>query len=108
MSESSEVTVKKGSSPVPLVIFLLLVVGAVAIGGTAILSPQSLVFFQEQTLGIIHGGVVDRNEQKFEECIQTNEGTRVITGVRRVTRFRDGTSLETVFRERPLPSDRQC
>lgn len=87
-----------------LFLLFLLLIGALALGGLAIFVPTRLALPQEQVLGLLHGGVVDTFEETYVDgCVQVDgqEGLRAVTRTRRYTTFRDGTTLEVVFSDRP-------
>jgi hypothetical protein len=89
--------------------FLLLIVLVIALAGTAVLSPQSLGFVQENVLGVLHGGIVDANEDIYvDNCVPINGQIMAVPRVRRTVRYRDGTELVIIFSERPYSSDAEC
>lgn len=85
-------------------LFLLLLIGAIALSGFAIFMPTRLALPQEQVLGLLHGGIADAYEETYVDgCVQVEgqDGFRAVTRTRRYTTFRDGTTLEVVFSDRP-------
>lgn len=92
-------------------IMLLLVfifIGALGLAGVGLFAPVRLAFVQEQALGLLHGGVADRQEETYVDgCVQVPgaDGLRAVTRTQRITSFNDGTSLETVFSNPPVPTN---
>lgn len=100
---------EKKSSPLPLIMFLLLIVFIIALIGVAFLSPQSLSFVQEQSLGPLHGGIVDSSQEIYvDNCVPIDGQIMAVPRVRRTVRYDDGTELVIIFSERPYPSDAEC
>lgn len=100
---------ERRSSVVPLILFLLLILGVVGIAATGVLAPQSLSFLQENVLGVLHGGIADVSEERYvDNCVPMEGQVMAVPRVRRTVVFNDGTSLVIVFSERPHPSDAEC
>ncbi len=89
----------------PLVLFILvlmLVGGGILV--TAVIAPTNLTYIQEEALGILHGGIRERQEQQFvDNCIpiEGQEGLRNVTRIRRTVFYNDGTLLETIYSGAP-------
>jgi hypothetical protein len=95
-----------------LIFFLMLVIlGGLAIGAVGLFAPTRLALVQEQTLGVLHGGIADTNEVVYvDNCVQVEgaEGPQAITRTRRIVTYRDGTMLEIVFSGPATSTNAQC
>lgn len=85
-----------------LILLGLIVVGALTLGGIALFAPVRLAAAHELMLSMLHGGVVDSNENTYVDgCVITREGdkeiTKAITRTHRKVTFGDGSSLEVIF-----------
>jgi hypothetical protein len=94
---------------------LIVLVLFLAIAGTLIgfgfLSPTRLAFAQEQTLGLLHGGVLDREERTFiDACVEPwdGESNQAVARTVRTITFNDGTSLSVIFSTSPAPTTAPC
>lgn len=94
---------------------MIMLVLVLAIAGTLIgfgfLSPTRLAIAQEQTLGLLHGGVLDREERTFiDTCVQSldGEGNQAVARTIRTITFNDGTSLSVIFSTIPAPTTAPC
>ncbi|NJN17207.1 MAG: hypothetical protein HC822_13485 [Oscillochloris sp.] len=84
---------------------LLLISGTLALGGLGIFVPVRLAIPQERLISLLHGGIADSFEETYVDgCVAVagEDGLRAITRTRRVTFFRDGTTLEVTFSGRPV------
>ena len=97
----------------PGIVFMLVLMLAVAgtLIGFGFLSPTRLVFAQERTLSLLHGGVFDRQERTFiDACVRLPgaEGNQAVTRTIRTITFNDGTSLSVTFSTSPSPTTATC
>ncbi len=94
-------------------IFLLLLLLAVSLGlaGVGLFAPTRLAIAQEQTLGLLNGGIMSSTETTYVDgCVRIPgaDQPQAITRTRRSVVFRNGTTLEIVFSGRPAPTNVQC
>ena len=90
---------------------LLLFLSVLAISGVGLFAPVRLALAQEQVLGLLHGGVVSSEEVSYVDgCVRIKglEAAQAIARVHRTTTFKDGTTLEIIFSERPVPTNVTC
>lgn len=100
---------EKRTSPLPLIIFILVILGIVALFGIGIMAPQSLGVLQEQVLRPLHGGIASSTDEFYvDNCVPIDGQIMAVPRVRRTVRYGDGTELVIIFSERPHPSDAQC
>ena len=72
---------------------------------------RDLALVQEQSLGLLRGGIVAQQEQTFVDGCVRLEGfdtPQAITRTKRLVIYGDGTSLEVVFSGRPTPTNMTC
>jgi hypothetical protein len=94
-----------------IALLALLLIIALLLAGFGLFSPARLAFAQEQTLALLHGGVVGREERTYvDACVRTidSEGPQAVTRTVRTLAFRDGTSLSVIFSSSPTPAIGQC
>jgi hypothetical protein len=100
---------RAGAGIVIVLVLLLAIAGTLA--GFGFLSPTRLAFAQEQTLSLLHGGVLDREEHTFiDACLDpsdSGDNQAVARTVRTIT-FNDGTSLSVIFSTSPTPTTAPC
>jgi hypothetical protein len=91
-----------------LLLLMLIVFGALGLGGVALFAPTRLSMAQEQVLGVVHGGIASAEERTYVDgCVATG-GTDELFAVARTRRtviFADGTMLEVVFSGQPQPTN---
>ena len=94
-----------------LLLLALVLIAAVLLAGFGIFTPARLAYAQEQTLGLLHGGVVGREERTFvDACVLLPyaEGPQAVTRTVRTIAFGDGTELAVTFSSSPTPSVAPC
>ncbi len=94
-----------------VIMLVLLLAVAVTLVGFGFLSPTRLVFAQEQTLSLLHGGVLDREEHTFiDACVELPDGesNQAVARTIRTITFNDGTSLSVIFSTSPTPTTAPC
>lgn len=87
------------------VLLLILLVGLLTLVGVGIFAPTRLAIAHEQALGMLHGGIAVVDEQTYVDgCVVVDglEGRRAITRTHRTVSFKDGTTLEVVFSDKPV------
>jgi hypothetical protein len=100
---------RAGSGAVIMLALVLIV--AVLLAGFGIFSPARLAYAQEQTLGLLHGGVIGREERTFvDACVllPDADGPQAVTRTVRTIAFGDGTMLAVTFSSSPTPSVASC
>jgi hypothetical protein len=101
---------RRGGSGAAIILVLILIVAAL-LAGFGIFSPARLAYAQEQTLGLLHGGVVEREERTFvDACVllPDADGPQAVTRTVRTIAFGDGTTLAVTFSSSPTPSVASC
>jgi hypothetical protein len=94
-----------------VILLALALIAAIALAGFGIFSPARLAYAQEQTLGLLHGGVVGREEHTFvDACVllPDADGPQAVTRTVRTIAFADGTVLAVTFSSSPTPSMAPC
>lgn len=94
-----------------MMLFVALTTALLMIAALGLFAPNSLALVQEQSLGVLRGGIVDRQEQTFVDgCVRLAgfEVPQAITRTRRTVSFADGTSLEVMFSGQPNPTNMAC
>jgi hypothetical protein len=94
-----------------VLLLALVLIAAVLLAGFGLFSPARLAFAQEQTLGLLHGGVVGREERTFvDACVQLPgaDGPQAVTRTIRTIAFGDGTALAVAFSSSPTPAVASC
>jgi hypothetical protein len=94
-----------------MILLILLLLGSVSLFGVGFLAPARLALAQEQVLGVLHGGIVDREERTFVDgCVRVEglDAPQAVTRTIRLSRFGDGTSLMVIFDSRPTPTNVPC
>ena len=94
-----------------VLLLALVLIAAVLLVGFGIFSPARLAYAQEQTLGLLHGGVIGREERTFvDACVQLPDvdGPQAVTRTVRTIAFGDGTVLAVTFSSSPTPSIAPC
>jgi uncharacterized membrane protein YgcG len=102
---------RRRAGPGTLIMLVLLLAVAGTLIGFGFLSPTRLVFAQERTLSLLHGGVLDREERTFiDACVELQgaEGNQAVTRTVRTITFNDGTSLSVIFSTSPSPTTAVC
>lgn len=88
-----------------LILFLvILLAGLLSLGGVGLFAPTRLAMVHEHTLGLLHGGIADVDEQTYVDgCVAVRgiEGLRAVTRTQRTVSFQDGTTLQVVFSGKP-------
>jgi uncharacterized membrane protein YgcG len=100
---------RAGPGIVIMLVLMLAVAGTLI--GFGFLSPTRLAFAQERTLGLLHGGVFDREERTFiDACVELQgvQGNQAVTRTIRTITFNDGTSLSVTFSTSPAPTTAVC
>jgi hypothetical protein len=86
-------------------LFLFFMLSVITLGAVALFMPARLGMAQEYLVGTIHGGIAETYEEHYVDgCVNVAGASepRAITRTRRITTFRDGTTLEIVFSGRPV------
>ena len=94
-----------------MLLVALVVIAALLLAGFGAFTPARLAYAQEQTLGLLHGGVVGREERTFvDACVQMagGDGPQAVTRTVRTVAFGDGTSLSVTFSSSPTPAVAPC
>lgn len=89
-------------------LLIILVVGALGLGGIGLFAPTRLAIVHERTLSLLHGGIASSNEQTYVDgCVRVEgqEGPRAVTRTQRTVVFGDGTTLEVVFSGAPAATN---
>ncbi|WP_124681822.1 hypothetical protein [Candidatus Viridilinea mediisalina] len=89
-------------------LLIMLTLAMLGLGGIGIFAPSRLAIFQEQALGLLHGGIADRNEETFVDgCVRVanSDVPQAITRTKRTVIFGDGTTLEITFSGRPTATN---
>jgi hypothetical protein len=89
-------------------LLLILTIGVLGLGGIGIFAPARLAVFHERTLGLLHGGITDTQEQTYVDgCVYVADqgGPRAITRTQRTVIFGDGTTLQVVFSGAPAETN---
>ncbi|NOK59610.1 MAG: hypothetical protein GFH27_549285n134 [Chloroflexi bacterium AL-W] len=79
--------------------------------GISFLAPSRLALVQEHMLGVLHGGIVDQQEDVYVDgCARISDvdGPQAVTRTTRTTVFGDGTILTVMFTSPPTPTNVQC
>ena len=101
---------RRAGSGAAIMLALVLIV-AVLLAGFGIFSPARLAYAQEQTLGLLHGGVIGRAERTFvDACVllPDADGPQAVMRTVRTIAFGDGTTLAVTFSSSPTPSVASC
>jgi hypothetical protein len=101
---------RRGSGAIVILLVLLLIL-SIALAGFGVFSPARLAYAQEQTLSLLHGGVIGRTEHTYVDvCVRTPDvdGPQAVTRTVRTSIFRDGTSLSVTFSSSPTPAVADC
>lgn len=100
---------RRGLGGAGIMFFLMIVLaGALSLGAVGLFAPSRLALVQEQTLGLLHGGIAATDETTYVDgcvSVEGQEGPRAVTRTRRTVIFRDGTTLEVVFSGTPAPTN---
>lgn len=96
---------RRGLGGAGLIIFLFVALTIVlTLAGYGLFAPTKLAIAQEQTLGVLHGGIAAVSEQTYVDgcvAVEGSDGPQAVTRTHRVVTFYDGTTLETVFSGKP-------
>lgn len=100
---------RRGLGGAGLILFLIVALSiALTLAGFGLFAPTRLALAQEQTLGLLHGGIVAVSEQTYVDgCVSLEgyDGPQAITRTHRVVSFYDGTTLEVVFSGKPAQTN---
>ena len=102
---------RRRSSGGLVALLLLFLIICLLLIGFGVFFPARLALVQERTLGLLHGGIVERTERTYvDACVQVQgaDGPQAVTRTVRTIAFGDGTSLAVIFSSAPTPTNTQC
>jgi hypothetical protein len=91
-----------------LILLIVLLAAVIAVVGVGLFAPARLALVHEQTLGLLHGGIAATSEETYVDgCVAVAgaDALQAVTRTRRVVTYRDSTTLEVVFSNRPTPTN---
>lgn len=91
-----------------IALLVVLLAGLLAVAGVGLFAPARLALVHEQALALLHGGIAETSEETYVDgCVAVPgvDTLQAITRTRRVAIYRDGTTLEVVFSNRPTPTN---
>ncbi|RRR73338.1 MAG: hypothetical protein EI684_08920 [Candidatus Viridilinea halotolerans] len=89
-------------------LLFMLTIGVIGLGGIGLFAPSRLAIFQEQTLALLHGGIVSKNDETYVDgCVRMPEvdGPRAVRRTLRTVIFGDGTTLQIIFSDVPTATN---
>lgn len=96
---------RRGIGGIGFLFFLVIILaGGLSLAGIGIFAPARLAMPQERLLGLLHGGIADSYEESYVDgcvIVEGADGLRAVPRTRRITTFRDGTTIEVIFSDRP-------
>ena len=91
-----------------ITLLVVLLAGLLAVAGVGLFAPARLALVHEHALALLHGGIAETFEETYVDgcvAVPDADSPQAVTRTRRIATYRDGTTLEVVFSNRPTPTN---